>query len=442
MLNRYLGNKQSIMTPLLDVVAQHAQPGDHVADMFSGSLSVSLGLKQAGYRVTSNDVNLFSSVLAEAYLLPEQGPRPLVEALIPEQSRRDDLLRAADAKIETLRQIDGFAFLGRGDWIGDYRGFVALLEHLSRVEYSQLPGEYRRTDFYDAYSEAGQFSAFVSARGSTGRRRFFTPENARRIDLILNQVRAWRSDELLDPHSYNLILAVLLRAVERVSNTQGTYHDFPRDKWDSRALHELRLDPPALDSSLGGVGDHRAGREQDSLTFMADVAPHKVLYLDPPYNFRQYSAYYFMPNVISRYAEIQDLDDYFGKLKFVRGQNPDDDFTSTFCKPSQFVGDMAKLISRARCDTVMISYFTGRNHWTAFDSGPNDTGRDMLTGLLSGAGFVPGSVEVHEISRRNYASYGGFTARTIDELIFTAKVRHDDDHDTGGSLSNRVLTVG
>jgi len=430
------------MTPLLDVVAQHANPGDHVADMFSGSLSVSLGLKHAGYRVTANDVNLFSSVLAEAYLLRDAPPLPFVKELLPEQAYRAKLERVAAATVAALRGSRGYAFLENETWRADFILFVTLLEHLNRVEYEQLPAQFRRSDIFDAYSEAGRFSAFTSSRGATGRRRFFSPANAQRIDLVLNQLRAWKADSLLDAHTYNLVLAVLLRAVEKVSNTQGTYHDFPRDRWDSRALGSIRLEPPILDDSLGGVGGHRAGRERDSLEFMAEVAPHKVLYLDPPYNFRQYSAYYFMPNVLSRYAELEDLDGYFGNLKFVRGQNPNDDFTSTFCKPSQFIGDMAQLIERAECETVMISYFTGKNHWTEFDSGPNDTGREMLTGLLTGEGFEPDSLEVHEISRRNYASYGGYTARTIDELIFTARIRHDDDHDAGGSIRNRVQAVG
>src|SRR5712675_2396750 len=36
-------------------------------------------------------------------------------------------------------------------------------------------------------------------------------------------------------------LAVVCHAVEKVANTQGTYHDFPRTTWDSRALKPLTL---------------------------------------------------------------------------------------------------------------------------------------------------------------------------------------------------------
>jgi adenine-specific DNA methylase len=41
-----------------------------------------------------------------------------------------------------------------------------------------------------------------------------------------------------------LLVSALLRAVEKVSNTQGTYHDFPRDSYDARSLKPLRFEPP------------------------------------------------------------------------------------------------------------------------------------------------------------------------------------------------------
>ena len=223
-----------------------------------------------------------------------------------------------------------------------------------------------------------------------------------------------------------------MRAVERVSNTQGTYHDFPRDFWDPRALQPLELQPPALDGCLGGTGGHRAGREADSLEFVQTVGPSQLLYLDPPYNFRQYTAYYFLPNVICRYPEMDDPAEYFSQLAYVRGQNPSDDFSSTFCKPSRFIDDMLTLIQRAQSETVLISYFTGRNHWSQFDSGPDDTGQRLLEEMLTGPSFEQDSLKVRAVPRTNYASYGGYRARRVDELLISARVRQTASHDTGG----------
>ena len=66
------------------------------------------------------------------------------------------------------------------------------------------------------------------------------------------------------------------------------------------------------------------GVERDSLDWVREVPHHKVLYLDPPYNFRQYTAYYFLLNVLARYVDIDDLEAYFAGVRYVRGQNPAD----------------------------------------------------------------------------------------------------------------------
>ena len=439
MLARYIGSKQKILPSLLAEASRLCAPGDHVVDAFSGSLAVSLALKKAGYRVTSNDINLFSSVLAEAYLL-HLVPPPADDRILEGRSR-PEARRAAQAAVERLSGRPGWLFLADPGSRDRYTALLTLQTHLQTIEQADLDRDDRRTDFFDAYCEQGRLSAFTSTRGSSGNRRFLTPTNAARLDLVLNQLRAWRRTKSVDEHTHALLLATVLRAVERVSNTQGTYHDFPRATWDPRALQPLVLEPPALDDCLGGVGGHRAGREADSLDFVGTTGPSSLLYLDPPYNFRQYTAYYFLPNVICRYPDIDDPADYFSRLAYVRGQNPQDDFSSTFCKPARFIDDLRTLIERSCSDSVLISYFNGRNHWNKFDSGPDDTGRDLLEGLLTGPRFEPGSLSVRVVPRLNYASYGGYRARPVDELLLSAKVRHTAAHDTGDSADDWLLPV-
>lgn len=439
MLARYLGSKRSIMEPLLGEVARLCPPGGHVVDAFSGSLAVSLGLKRAGYRVTANDINLFSAVLAEAYLLHDELPIVSLD-LIP-RAPRSRLSKVADELVLGLIGRPGFRFLGEPEHRRRYIAFVATQLWLQTLGPSALTKRYRRTDFYDAYCEEGIHSAYTSSRGRTGNRRFLSPVNATRLDLVLGQLRQWRQNGNVNGQAHALLLASVLRAVERVANTQGTYHDFPRTDWDPRALQPLFLEPPALDGCLEGVGGHRAGIEQDSLDFVSGVGPHSVLYLDPPYNFRQYTAYYFLPNVICRYPEMNDPEKYFGNLIYVRGQNPEDDFSSTFCKPARFIDDMRTLIERAAPETVLISYFNGRNHWNNFDSEQNDVGRGLIDELLRGPGFEPDSLRTVVIPRTNYASYGGFKARPVDELLLSARTRETVSYDAPAGTDHRLRAV-
>ncbi|SEB56814.1 Adenine-specific DNA methylase [Paramicrobacterium humi] len=425
------------MTPLLEAIGAHARPGDHVVDAFSGSLSVAMGLKSSGYRVTANDINLFSSVLAEAYLVPTALPdfdasRGIVE------NRVESLSRVRQSAIESLHRPDYEMILNAIDE-RQVAALASFIEFLNSCDDLDLPDSYRRTDFYDAYCEAGTNSRFVSSRGRSGNRRFFKPQNARRIDRILNHLRFWNREGLIRDATLAILLASTLRAVEKVANTQGTYHDFPRSNWDSRALNPLVLEMPDLRYIYaGGPLDHYAGREQDTLEFISSVDHHSVLYLDPPYNFRQYSAYYFLLNVICRYVEMEDPSAYFGNLMFVRGQNPDDDFASSFCKASRFIEDMRTLIRRADCDTVVISYFNGKNHWSKFDSGPDSTGQLLLEQLLAEPMFEQGSQRTVLVPRRNYASYVGYTARDVSELILSARVVQDREGDPTGAVRQPV----
>lgn len=440
MLYRYLGNKTGVLEPLMHTIRDYAEPGDHVVDAFSGSLAVSMALKNQGFRVTANDVNLFSAVFGDAYLLPQSPPVPVVTDLI-HPSNLPSLRSTATAQVETLLGNPGYRFLDTDSWRRQYVDYVTLLCHLMTMNESDLPATHRRHDFFDTYCESGANAAFRSSRGTVGKRRFFTPDNAERLDLIMNQIRAWTTAGLLDRQTRALLLAGVVRAVEQVSNTQGTFHDFIREGWDSRALAPLRLTPPALDPTIGGVAGHIVGRERDTLDFISEVDEHQVLYLDPPYNFRQYSAYYFLPNVICRYPDMEDPAAYFADVKYVRGQNPADNFTSSFCKASRFISDMETLVERARCQTVVISYYDGANHWGKFDSSPNNTGRERLTEMLTGSLFEANSLRVTEVPRRNYASYGGYTARQVTELVLVARKVQTDSHASEGSAHRGVQSV-
>jgi hypothetical protein len=148
-----------------------------------------------------------------------------------------------------------------------------------------------------------------------------------------------------------------------------------------------------------------------------------VLYLDPPYNFRQYTSYYFLPNLLARYGDMSDdeLDAWFDGVEFVRGQNMTDDFSSTFCRKHKFLDDLGVLIDRANPRWVVLSYFDGRNHWNDFKKDPNGIGRRLLSEFFDGDRFRPGA-QLRPVNRTNYQSYGGYTARRITEFLFVAEL--------------------
>lgn len=387
MIQRYLGNKSAIADDIVSVVKDIAKPGDLVFDAFSGSLAVSRAVKAAGFRVACNDINHFSWLYARAYLANSELPWPV-------------------GPIKRSKTKD--------------QSWAALISELTAPYDGSIPEISRRTDIFDRYTESGRFSAFVSSRGSVGNRRFFSAENGHLIDRALSRIRYWYRSEMIDEQTRCLLGAALLAAVERVSNTQGTYHDFPREFYDPRALKSIKIVPPSNDSFAGPKSEF-FGKAQDSLEYAKCVPRHKILYLDPPYNFRQYTAYYFLLNSFSMHPEIDDLDDFFGNIEFVRGQNMSTDFKSSFCSKSQFIPSIKNLIASCEAEYVILSYFNGRNHWGDFKSENDTIGRPLIEGLFNSELFEAGSLKFLPIDRMNYQSYGGHKSKSVQEFLFIAK---------------------
>jgi adenine-specific DNA-methyltransferase len=388
LIQRYLGNKSSISDEIVSVVRAIASPGDLVVDAFSGSLAVSFALRKAGLQVAPNDINHFSWLFATAFLSGNQALAP------------NGRWASAMERRQQWRELADELIAPAGEGVDD--------------------GE-QRTDIFDHYCEAGSRSAFLSARGSVGRRRFFSSQNAATIDRALSRLRHWWRTGRVDQRTRCILSAMLITAVEKVSNTQGTYHDFPREFTDTRSLRPLTLEVPP-DEIFCGAASPLIGREEDSLEFISRAPPHRVLYLDPPYNFRQYTTYYFMLNLLSKYAEIEDLDQYFNKVEFVRGQNMDGDFKSSFCSKSTFITSLKTIVERADTEHVVLSYFDGRNHWGSFMSPLADSeGRAVIEDFLGSNLFEKGSADCLPVNRLNYQSYGGHKAKTVKEFLFTAR---------------------
>ena len=377
------------------------------------------GLEAGGIPVAANDINLLSATFAAAYLQPTVPPTVPLDELVPSGEVRASLQRSRE-RVASVEDGPGYLFLKNEDWRATYERLVAVLDWLERVCVSDLPPEHQRTHFFDTYSPEGRASVFTSSRGTSGTRRFFTGDNALRLDAMLNQVRAWKQQRLVSDQLVATLLSVICHGTEKIANTQGTYHDFPRDVWDSRAFKPLTLALPDFDAVVNGPAGC-FGIEQDSLDFVSTVGPQSLMYVDPPYNFRQYTSYYFLPNLICRYPNVLDLDDYFSRVRYVRGQNMDHDFSSSFSKAGMFLKAFRDLVERTNVNYVLVSYFTGANHWSKFDTDRSDAGLEHLRQAMTSPPFATDGLSIEEVERVNYASYGGYKARRVTELLLLGR---------------------
>ncbi len=421
MLNRYLGNKASLIEHILNEVRGVTPEAGTVGDLFAGSMVVSSALKASGYNVVANDINDFSSAYGRAFIKYSEIPEVPID-LVPFSAKKN--LRVVVKKtIYALNDKDGYRFLKDESLLNKYTRLVELVEYLNVVDSADIPANHRLTHFYDTYTAEGTNSNFVSLRGRSGKRQFFSGLNGRRLDIILNMMRWWRTEHRISQQLIDVLTSITCRAAEQVGNNQGTWHDFPRDWIDTRALKPLRLSPPPFDIALTG-GEHYVGAAEDSLEFALTAPPLNTLYLDPPYNFRQYTSYYFLPNIITRYPFLDDPDDWFRNVKFVRGQNMSDDFVSPFCKKEHFIPSLKTLIERTTTDAVILSYFNGRNHWNSFKEEDSGLGLELLSKFFKSSLFERDSLRVVPIPRKNYQSYRGHLSQNIDEYLFVVRKKN------------------
>jgi adenine-specific DNA-methyltransferase len=430
-MDKYLGNKRSLLDSIYSAVVSHVPRAKSICDVFAGTTNVGRHFRQRGFDVISNDCNRFSFVLGIAYL----GLRDW-----PTFAGLDHIPAASSATIEKLRQAffsatkkdAGQTFphaITEKSW-NQLRPYWRIIAHLNELPPAQngLITEY--------FTHWGRSSAFLSVRGTRGRRNYFSKENAGRLDAILSTVTKWWNDGRLAEIEVHLLLAAILEEVTIVANVNGTFHDFNRDRLWPNSLQPLHVRIPLVAPSMTSSQTHCA----DALSVGQQVANHDILYLDPPYNFRQYTAYYHLLNFIAAFPFLSDLKGYLAKLEYVRGQNMEDDFASDFCFRDKFVGALGELIDSMPCRYVCMSYYGGRNHWNHWSRTEKTTDEGIrLLGEFFGNTTRFRGCEVFPAMqvRLNYQSRVGEKKGLVDEYFFFAEKRPRTRHEK----SRRVDTV-
>ena len=130
--------------------------------------------------------------------------------------------------------------------------------------------------------------------GSGSGRQYFSDHNGKKIDTIRQRIEKWKNNTNL----YYFLLASLLESADKLANTASVYGAYLKHLKKS-AQKELLLEPAdfALHDS-----SHQVFNEDSNV--LIKKIEGDILYLDPPYNTRQYGANYHMLNTIARYDDF------------------------------------------------------------------------------------------------------------------------------------------
>ena len=237
-----------------------------------------------------------------------------------------------------------------------------------------------------------------SPHGKAGRM-YLSKENALRIDSIRQQIEEWKNDTLLTGKEYRYLLASLLEGVPFVSNITGTYGAYLKH-WDKRALNRFAMVRiPVSDNGKKNMCYNENANE------LVKKISGDILYIDPPYNTRQYLPNYHVLETIARYDAPA--------ISGITGLRPYGNLKSDYCIKENVESAFENLIADADFKHIIISYS---------DDGllTSDTILDILNRYCKG--------NKAQFEKIPYARYKGKQAqekKEHNEYIFYAQKQKD-----------------
>lgn len=290
---RFIGCKINLLDNIKEVVDRHAFEAKTFCDIFSGTSSVARYFKQ-WYQIYSNDLLYFSYCLQKGTIEAEKKP--------------------AFGKLQDK--------LGIFDPLGYFNT-------MKTEDMELLPREKRY--FQNNYAPIGG-------------RMYVTNTNALRIDFARNTVEEWNSQGLLSEIEYFYLLACIIEGIPFISNIAGTYGAFHKT-WDKRShkVYEL-YNLPVTEN-----GKNNKCYNEDGVELLKRISGD-ILYVDPPYNERQYLPNYHVLETAAKYD--------FPWIKGVTGVRPYEGQKSDFCSKRRVTTAFEALIKNAKFKHIVLSYNT------------------------------------------------------------------------------------
>lgn len=326
----YIGSKYQLLEWITDHILSRTGwedfKGKKVADLFAGTGIVSWSFRNLGAVTTSNDAELYSSVITRALARSQFSPK--IQGLI-------DALNASDQRTV---------------------GFVT-----------------------ENFSPHG-----------ASERMFFSVDNAQRIDWIRQQIEDWRPT--LDDDEYAFLVASLVVAADAVSNVPAVYGMYLK-QFKAKAKKSIELRPVHTCTTPSNA------RVENSDVLGVRWGPFDAVYLDPPYNERQYSKNYFPLNIIAMTPDQARQQTCRGKTGI-----PEGSFVSPFCSKRQVEQSFDSLFANIDAKWVFLSY-----------SSESLIPKDKMVEIMERYG----KVTVTEMDYKRFKSFDYNEDKPIKEFLFS-----------------------
>ena len=280
---RFIGGKSLLIEQIIELIKTKTKDVVSVGDLFSGSGVVSQALKREGFQVISNDIMYMSYCLV----------RGMTE----------------------LNHVPQFEKLN-----------FNVFEFLNNIP---IPENTEKCFIYQNYSP-----------NENCNRMYFQNENALKIDLIRIQIEEWKNDELIDEAEYYYLIACLLSAVPYVANITGVYAAYLKH-WDNRTYNKLVVEPLEIIFS-----DKVCKSYNTDANRLVKQCEFDCVYIDTPYNQRQYTPNYHILETIARYD--------YPEIHGVTGMR--DYEKSLYCSKAKVEATFKALFAELKSRYAIVSY--------------------------------------------------------------------------------------
>lgn len=288
----YIGSKYSLIdflkssiNKILEANGETRSPNEMVfADLMAGTGVVSGSFKQDGYSIIANDIQYYSYVITKHMI---------------ENNGNLDETRCAEL-IEEFNNLEGV------------EGFI-----------------------YNNYS-------FEGTEGQEFRRMYFTEYNAKKCDAIRLAIEEKHINRTITDNEYYFLLGSLINSIDKYANTASVYGAYLKN-FKKSALKEMKLEPlPIMHGQVEGKVYN------EDINELIKHVSGDILYLDPPYNARQYCTNYHLLETIARY----DNPVIHGKT----GLREYTEQKSDYCIKSKVEKAFTEIIKNADFKYIFLSY--------------------------------------------------------------------------------------
>ncbi len=297
----YIGSKLSLLEFLEESINKVVDKNcDTFCDLFAGTGIVGSYFKEKGYRVIANDIQYFSYVLNRHYI----------------GNHKELSFTKLTKEIPELKNVKTKE---RKDFVCDY------LSNLKGV----------KGFIYKNY-------CFGGTKDKKEPRQYFSDENGMCCDAIRQKIEDWKEQNLISDDEYYFLITTLIESVDKYANTASVYGAFLK-KLKKTAQNSLVLKPAEL---IINDQDHEVFN--DDINEVAEKVNGDILYLDPPYNHRQYATNYHLLETIAKC----DNPKIHGKT----GLRDYGEQKSLYCSRTQVKNAFEDLILKAKAKYIFLSY--------------------------------------------------------------------------------------